>query len=122
MQDTTPPEIVNVSATPNVLWPPNHRMVGVTVTATAVDTVDPSPSSPTIVSVTSNQPINGLGDGDVAPDWAITGPLTVDLRAERAQGHERIYTITIESTDASGNVGSATVLVSVKPTKTRAVH
>ena len=36
-----------------------------------------------IVSVTSNEPVEGLGDGDTSPDWVITGNLT-DLRAERS--------------------------------------
>lgn len=37
-----------------------------------------------ITSVSSNEPENGLGDGDTAPDWVIIGDLKVNLRAERA--------------------------------------
>ena len=43
VRDTTPPEILNILAIPNVLWPPNHRMIPVSVTVDAVDTCDPSP-------------------------------------------------------------------------------
>ena len=40
-----------------------------------------------IVSVTSNEPVEGLGDGDTSPDWVIT----VNLRAERsAHGTGRV--------------------------------
>lgn len=112
VEDTTPPEIVEVTATPNVLWPPNHQMVNVVVEVDAVDISDPSPITQ-IVSVSSNQPINGTGDGDMAPDWVITGPLTLQLRSERSHGKTRIYTITVEAVDASGNRSTATVEVIV---------
>ena len=52
----------------------------------------------------SNEPVNGAGDGNTAPDWVITGDLAVDLRAERAgPGNGRIYTIEVEVTDAAGH-------------------
>jgi hypothetical protein len=64
--------------------------------------------------VTSNEPIEGLGDGDTSPDWVITGNLAVDLRAERAgNGSGRIYTITVRCTDAAGNASARSVLVTV---------
>ncbi|MBO0861640.1 MAG: hypothetical protein J2P21_24770 [Chloracidobacterium sp.] len=34
----------------------------------------------------SNGPVMGDGDGDTAPDWEITGALTLNLRAERRGG------------------------------------
>jgi hypothetical protein len=117
--DTTPPIINAITASPATLWPPNHQMVGVTVTVNAVDNVDPAPVS-RIVSVTSNQPVNGTGDGDTAPDWIITGPLQVDLRSERAGNDDRTYTITIETTDASGNTARASVKVKVTQSRRRA--
>ena len=58
------------------------------------------------------------GDGNTAPDWEITGPLTVDLRAERAGGGDgRVYTITVECSDASGNKSWTTVEVKVPHNK-----
>jgi hypothetical protein len=122
--DTMPPTIVSITASPSVLWPPNHQMVNVTVSVIASDAVDPSPIS-YIYSVSSNQPINGTGDGDTAPDWQITGPLTLQLRSERAGGTAgvpRIYTITVATTDASGNTSYGTVTVSVGDGRGRAVH
>ncbi|MDQ3623880.1 MAG: hypothetical protein M3463_15555 [Verrucomicrobiota bacterium] len=54
------------------------------------------------------------GGGDTAPDWEITGPLTVDLRAERSGGGRgRIYTITVECQDEAGNAATSTVDVTV---------
>jgi len=113
VQDTTPPTIHSVSASPDTLWPPNHKMVEVTVTVDAEDICDPSPVCQ-IVDVTSNEPINGPGDGNTEPDWEITGGLTVKLRAERAGGGTgRVYTVHVEYTDASGNTATATVDVTV---------
>lgn len=120
VQDTTAPEVTFISATPGTLWPPNHQMVNITVSATLVDAVDPSPTWK-VLSVSSNQPTQGTGDGDQPVDWVITGPTTLQLRSERSSGNERIYTITIETRDALGNVGTATVTVRVTDVKRRSV-
>ncbi len=111
--DTTPPVIVRSSATPNSLWPPNHKYVDVKVSALVQDTC--STTTWKIVSIKSSEPINGLGDGDTAPDWQITGDHTAKLRAERSgKGNGRTYTITIVGKDTSGNESTpATVTVKV---------
>ena len=123
VEDLSAPQFTSVVATPGALWPPNHQMVAVTVVAVAVDAVDPAPQIQ-ILSVRSNQPVNGTGDGDTAPDWEITGPLTLKLRSERSQGKERVYTIIVQATDSSGNVSTSTTTVRVADTtpKRRAVH
>lgn len=110
--DTTPPTIVGLAASQTLLWPPDHRMESITLTGSAFDLVDPDPVL-MILSVTSNQPDNGTGDGDVAGDSVITGPMSVDLRAERSHGVDRIYTITVQATDASGNSATSTIQVKV---------
>ncbi|MEA2238086.1 MAG: hypothetical protein QOC81_2810 [Thermoanaerobaculia bacterium] len=115
VRDTTPPTIVSATASPNNLWPPNHSMVSVAVTVIATDLVDPAPMSH-IVSVTSSQPDNGTGDGDTAGDIVITEPLTVQLRSERSQGVDRVYTITVATSDFSGNTAFKTVNVTVAQT------
>jgi hypothetical protein len=102
-----------VIASPNTLWPPNHRLVNVTVSYDVTDTCSLTPSSCTL-DVTSNEPINGTGDGDTSPDWIILDANHVLLRAERAgNGNGRIYTITITCVDSSGNSSSHSVTVSV---------
>jgi len=113
VKDTTAPVIESVWATPNVLWPPNHKMANIAVGAVVGDVCDAAPGW-RIVGVASNEPVNGLGDGDAAPDWEITGDHSLKLRAERSgKGSGRVYTITIEATDASGNAATAQVTVSV---------
>ena len=114
VQDTTPPTINSISASPNNLWPDNHKMVDVALTVSASDLVDPSPTA-TIVSVTANQPINSPGSGSTTPDFVITGNLTLQLRAERTQGVNRTYTITVQVCDSSGNCATGTVPVTVSP-------
>ena len=106
--------IERVTASPNVLWPPNHKMVPVTV---GVSVSNRCPAVPVcqISSVRSNEPVNGLGDGDTAPDWEITGAaLTVRLRAERSgQGSGRVYTITVSCTEGAGHNETGTTTVQV---------
>jgi hypothetical protein len=111
--DTTPPVINALVATPNSLWPPNHKMVAVAVAVDVTDICDLTPTCK-IVSVTSNEPMNGPGDGNTVPDWLITGDLTLQLRAERAGGLDgRVYSITVRCTDDSGNSSQKVVVVKV---------
>lgn len=109
--DTIAPTITGVSATPNSLWPPNHKWWTVRVN---YNTSDNCSAVTTTLSVSSNEPINGLGDGNTAPDWEVVNNHTVRLRAERSgTGEGRVYTITIRAVDAAGNVTTATVQVRV---------
>ena len=106
-----PPKIVNASVSRSQLWPPNHKMNAVAVNYDVVYNCGPVVVT---LSVASNEPINGLGDGDTAPDWQIVNTHLVQLRAERSGGGTgRLYTITITATDCAGQSGTATVTVSV---------
>jgi PKD repeat protein len=110
--DTTPPTIASASATPNELSPPNHRMQPVVLSLSATDNCGAVTCH--IVSVISNEPLNGTGDGDAAPDWLITSSLGLELRAERAgSGSGRTYSIVIECVDEKGNASSSTIPVTV---------
>ncbi|MDH3307587.1 MAG: ExeM/NucH family extracellular endonuclease [Acidimicrobiia bacterium] len=104
---------IEVSVTPDTLWPPKHQYVGVTATVIAADNFDTDPTV-TLLSVTSNEPDNGLGDGDKANDIVIVDDLNFLLRAERSGlGNGRVYTITYQVTDDCGNsaIGTAEVYV-----------
>jgi hypothetical protein len=105
--------ITDVSVDQPVLWPPNHKLVNVTVNYTVTDNCPLPPNSCTL-SVTSNEPINGTADGNTSPDWIILDAHHVQLRAERAgKGNGRIYMITITCIDSAGNSSSRSVTVSV---------
>jgi hypothetical protein len=112
VRDTIAPRITSSGARPDSLWPPDRRMVRVDVLVGASDICDPSPSC-VISSVSSNEgPAPGPGRASV--DWTITGPLSVDLRAERSgYGNGRTYTLALVCTDASGNTSNSTVEVRV---------
>jgi hypothetical protein len=104
--DTTPPSMVSLTANPSVIWSPNHQLVPVTVSAVVSDGCDSAPVSK-IISITASEP--------TAPsDIQITGNLTAMLAASKDNyGTSRTYTITVQSTDASGNAATGTVIVSV---------
>lgn len=112
--DTTPPVISNVSATPGVLWSPNHKMVNVTVAYDVADICDPVQDLLCSLSVSSNEPVNGTGDGNTSADWSVLDAHHLQLRAERAGNlKDRVYTITITCTDTSNNTTTRTVTVTV---------
>ena len=103
---TTPPVIQALSVSPNVLTPPNHQLVPVTVSAVVTDGCDTAPVAK-IVSITTN---DGTSPGDIT----ITGNLTALLAASKtSSGGTRVYTITVQATDASGNSSTAQVTVTV---------
>jgi pectin methylesterase-like acyl-CoA thioesterase len=105
--DLTPPTFNSLTATPDVLEHPHDQFVPVTLHADVSDPGDPAPET-RIIGVTSDQPSHH----DV--DWKITGDLTLKLRAERGPHQSaRVYTITVESRDFSGNQSVATVTVTV---------
>ncbi len=114
--DTTAP-VISASVTPHVLWPPNHKMIDIDATIAVTDVCDPAPTF-VLTSITSNEPDNGLGDGDTAPDIDGADFGTADthfrLRAERqGGGNGRRYTIVYTVTDSSGNSRAVSVFVDV---------
>ena len=115
--DTTPPTVENVSASPAMLWPPNHTMIEVNLEVDAFDTCDAGEAAPTcaITGISSNQPANDIGDGNTDTDWEITGQLTANLRAERngRRRSGRIYTLEVTCADLAGNTTVDSVTVGV---------
>jgi hypothetical protein len=110
--DTTPPEMTLTVLT-DTLWPANHRMV---LAAEVTDISDICDASPTVsITVTSNEPISGPGDGD--PDWEMEQSgdvLEIWLRAWRSGGSGgRDYYIDADVTDSSGNQATASATVTV---------
>ncbi len=104
--DTTPPEL-SLALSPTRLWPPKHKLVEVTATLVASDVCDADPEI-RLVSITSSEHDDGLGDGDTSGDVQGatfgTDDRTFLLRAERrGDGTGRTYAIGYEAEDDSGN-------------------
>ena len=109
--DIEPPVIADLNEIYEPLWPANHKMVEVFIPYVVLDNC----GNTTIeLEVSSNEPENGLGDGDKAPDWEIMDEHHVFLRAERSgKGDGRTYYITIKAWDSSGNYSERQVQVKV---------
>ncbi|MGE0824209.1 MAG: LamG-like jellyroll fold domain-containing protein [Candidatus Binatia bacterium] len=122
VRDTVAPVISTVSAEPNVLWPPNHKMVPVTLHATASDNCNEAPVCK-VIAVSSNDPVQRRGRGNTTPDWELLGDLTVHLRAEHSErGSGRTYTVMVECTDASLNSAKASTTVIVPHDERKSPH
>jgi hypothetical protein len=93
------------------LWPPNHKLVPISI----LGVTDPENGATqiTILGVTQDEPLNGLGDGDTTPDAVIQGS-TVLIRAERSgTGNGRVYCITFRAEDGAGGTCTGSVHVCV---------
>jgi hypothetical protein len=105
VRDTTPPAINAVTPSVTSIWPPNKAMIPVSLAVTVADASDGGPAC-VVTGISSNEPQSG--------DSAITGPLTVSLRADRnGNGSGRVYTIGVRCVDASGNASTSSTTVTV---------
>jgi len=114
--DTTPPTIA-VTLSRYELWPPNHKMVTITATVVVEDVCDANPTF-VLTSITSDEPDNGLGDGDrpddIQGEELGTPDTEFQLRSERQGiGDGREYTIVYTVTDGAGNTATDTDIVTV---------
>jgi hypothetical protein len=100
------PDITNVRASPDRLWPPDQRLVNVLVGYHATSHCGGFPACK--LTVTSNDPIAGN-------DSVVINAHDVLLRAERSRFRPRVYAITIRCTDTSGNSTTAHTTVIVAP-------
>lgn len=114
--DTTPPVVSSVTTTPDSIWPPRHQMVDVSVRVAASDDSGETPVCG-VLGVKSNEPDNGDGDGDTSSDTELVGPGHVRVRAERSGPvGSRVYTVTVQCTDGSGNAATADGTVTIGTT------
>lgn len=99
---TQAPELTSFTAFPNVLWPPNNKLLPVTVAPIPSELVNCQ-----ITSVSSNELIT-------TADYQITGALTVNLLAKRlGKGEGRVYTIDVSCLNNLGYQVTGNVTVTV---------
>lgn len=112
VNDTEAPRITDFSLSKESLFPPNHSMQDITLNYQVFDNCVSNP--PVRITITSNEPVNGTGDGDTDPDWIVKDDHHIQLRAERsALGNGRIYTITVTADDGCNPAVSVTKQVFV---------
>jgi hypothetical protein len=105
--DTQPPTISALGATPNILWPPNNKLVEVHVSAIVADGCGQATWE--VFKVEADEPL-------CADDFEFAeNDQTVRLRAARlGDADSRTYTLWLRATDESGNESEpASVTVTV---------
>lgn len=89
---------LHVSFNPSVITSRNHELVPISALVEANDSLS-GVASFELVSITSNQPVDGKGDGNTAQDIQEAELGTPDteflVRAERSGVGDRLYTITL---------------------------
>jgi hypothetical protein len=104
------PPTLNVTVTPGVLWSPNNKYVTVQASFDATSDV----VSIDLLSITSNEPDDTIGNENFTNDIVIIDNTTFNLRAERmGTGTGRIYTVTYTATNGCGATTTATATVTV---------
>lgn len=100
-----PPDCSNATASQSTIWPPNHKMVDITVVG--VTDPDGDPVTITVDSIYQDEPVDTTGDGKFSPDGKGVGTDTAEVRAERTgskkvPGNGRVYHIGYSATDGNG--------------------
>ena len=112
INDTQPPAITASLAT-TLLWPPNHDLINVGLSASATD--NGGGAVTLAYAVFSDEDDLTPNNGEQSPDAKNVAPSTLRLRAERdATSDGRVYVVVVTATDASSNV-SKTCLTAVVP-------
>jgi hypothetical protein len=116
--DTLPPEAA-ATATPEILWPPDHQLVPVRVGLEARDACA-SALAVRLVEASSSEPDDAVGTGDGRTTGDVrdadrgADDRAVRLRAHpSARGSGRVYTLVYRVTDPSGNGAETRVEVRV---------
>jgi len=111
--DVTPPAIT-ITATPATLWPPNGRMVTVTVAGTVTGGGSGViPGTATYRVIDAYGQVQPMGSVPVHADGTYTFQVLLQASRHSYDTHGRQYTIVVSAQDEAGNTGSATATVHV---------
>ncbi len=111
-----PPDCSNAFPGTGMLWPPNHKLVGVTVSG--VTDPEGTPVVINIDSIAQDEAVDGKGSGATCPDAGGVGSDTAQLRAERSgKGDGRVYHLSFTATDEGGKQCNGVVNICVPHSK-----
>lgn len=109
----TPPSITCI-ATPNILWPPNGKLISVTISGSIMAGTSPLASNTTSFSVAdSEQQIQSSGTITLASDGSYSFAVSLPAAREGADKNGRQYGISVQSGDQIGNQALCLAVVSV---------
>lgn len=107
-----PPDCSGADPSVSTLWPPNHRLVPVTVNG--VTDPDGDAVTITVASIHQDEPTSGTGPDDLSPDGTGVGTSPAQLRAERAlSGDGSVYHVAFTADDGKGGSCLGVVTVGV---------
>lgn len=101
-----PPDCLSALASPNRLWPPNHKFRNIGIVG--VTDPDGDPFVIVVDTIRQDEPTNSDNDGDTCPDGTGVGTAAAKVRAERIggewldEGNGRVYRIDFTATDVHG--------------------
>lgn len=112
-QQNPPPTCSNATPSAALIWPPNHKMVDVSIDGVT----DPHnlPFTINITGIQQDEPVNSVGDGNTEPDGAGVGTTMAQVRAERSgiAVDGRLYFISFTAKNSAGATCEGTVTVGV---------
>jgi cysteine-rich repeat protein len=113
VNENLPPDCSGAFASVDELWPPNHKLVPVTIGGV----VDPDgdPLVLTVTAIAQDEPLDATGDGATCPDATGVGLDAVSLRSERSgHGDGRVYHVAFQAVDRCNAVCTSDVTVAVR--------
>ena len=112
VNENHPPDCSNAMASVSSLWPPNHKMVSVTILG--VTDPDGDPLAVSATAIAQDEPVDATGDGATCPDALGVGVDTVSLRSERSgNGDGRVYHVAFQAVDRCNAACTGEITVTV---------
>lgn len=112
LPNNRPPDVSNAYPSLGYLWPPNRKLVNVTIEG--VTDPDGDNVTITVIGITSDEPTKLKTKDKYSPDAFGVGTSVASLRAERdGEGNGRVYVVYFKAEDGRGGEAEGNVTVCV---------